>query len=366
TGKVREHISNGIDINHYDFERRKFDKKGWSLMPNYTNTRGVFFQFGYKASKYKWRKEPFARQQSLKANYSVTNKSFGGDYVGIFNEAIGKWNLILNGSYDQSLKYYFFGLGNESFHNPEQSVEYYQLHTTEGRGSIGLNRLFDRHNSFTIAAFYENIKAKKELDHLSSETLPVFDETAFNTKNFLSGVVGYTYYNVNDEVVPSRAFSFSLNASHTKNLSQTDRSFSKYWASVGWIIPFSNKFSFATRNGYSTLDGKPEFYQYNWIGGGATLRGFRRQRFAGRSSVYTDNELRWITNMNGYLFKGKIGLMGFIDQGRVWMPEETSHTWHVGYGGGLMISPFNKIAASFYYGISEDDHLIHIRLGRFF
>jgi hypothetical protein len=59
-------------------------------------------------------------------------------------------------------------------------------------------------------------------------------------------------------------------------------------------------------------------------------------------------------------------LMGFVDQGRVWMPEETSRTWHVGYGAGLMISPFNKIAATFYYGISEDDHLIHIRLGRFF
>jgi hypothetical protein len=48
------------------------------------------------------------------------------------------------------------------------------------------------------------------------------------------------------------------------------------------------------------------------------------------------------------------------------MPEETSRTWHVGYGAGLMISPFNKVAATVYYGISEDDHLIHIRLGRFF
>jgi hypothetical protein len=365
-GKVKEHISNGIAINHYDYERRNFDKKGWSVMPNYTNTRGVFFQFGYKTIKYKWRKEPFATQQSLKANYSVTNNSFGGDYVGIFNEAIGKWNLIFNASYDQSLKYYFFGLGNESYHNPDQSVQYYQLHTTEGRGSIGLNRIFDRHNSLTIASFYENIKAKKELNHLSSETLPIFDETAFDTKNFLSGVVGYNYYNVNDEVVPTRAFSISANASHTKNLSQPDRWFNKYWLTAGVIIPLSNKFSFANRDGYSTLSGKPEFYQYNWIGGGQNLRGFRRQRFSGKSSVYTDNELRWITNMNGYLFKGKIGLMGFVDQGRVWMPEETSRTWHVGYGAGLMISPFNKVAATVYYGISEDDHLIHIRLGRFF
>jgi hypothetical protein len=70
--------------------------------------------------------------------------------------------------------------------------------------------------------------------------------------------------------------------------------------------------------------------------------------------------------LNGYYLRGKIGLIGFIDQGRVWMPGEMSHTWHVGYGGGLMVAPFNKISATVYYGMSEDDHLIHIRLGRFF
>jgi len=366
TGKVKSHISNGIGINAYNNQRRPFDKKGWSLMPNYTNTRGIFFEFGYKAIKYKWRTEPFGSQQSIKGNYSITNNSFGGEYVGIFNEAIGKWNLILNASYDQSLKYYFFGLGNESPKDPDETVTYYQLHTTEGRAGIGLNRVFDRHNSVTIAGVYENIKAQKEEDHLSSETLPVFDETAFDRKNFISGIVGYTYYNINDQVIPTKGIGFSVNASHTKNLSISERWFNKYWTTLGVVLPLSKSFSFATRNGYSILTGKPEFYQFNWIGGGQNLRGFRRQRFAGKSSVYTDNELRWITNMNGYLFKGKIGLMGFVDQGRVWMPEETSNKWHVGYGAGLMLSPFNKIAATVYYGLSEDDHLIHIRLGRFF
>jgi len=366
TGKVDSHISNGIAVNAYNYQRRPFDKKGWVLMPNYTNTRGIFFEFGYKAIKYKWRTEPFASQQSLKANYSTTNKSFGGEYVGIFNEAIGKWNLILNASYDQSLKYYFFGLGNESPKDPDETVTYYQLHTTEGRGGIAFNRVFDRHNSVTIAGVYENIKALKEEDHLSSVTLPVFDETAFDRKNFISGVVGYTYYNINDEVIPTKGIGFSINASHTKNLTIADRWFNKYWTTLGVILPLSKSFSFATRNGYSILTGKPEFYQFNWVGGGQNLRGYRRQRFAGKSSVYTDNELRWITNVNGYLLKGKIGLMGFVDQGRVWMPDETSNKWHVGYGAGLLLSPFNKITATVYYGISEDDHLIHIRLGRFF
>jgi hypothetical protein len=48
------------------------------------------------------------------------------------------------------------------------------------------------------------------------------------------------------------------------------------------------------------------------------------------------------------------------------MPNENSNKWHMGYGGGLLLSPFNKLAATVYYGLSEDDRLIHIRLGRFF
>ena len=70
--------------------------------------------------------------------------------------------------------------------------------------------------------------------------------------------------------------------------------------------------------------------------------------------------------MNGYWLKGKIGLIGFVDQGRVWMQDDPSDKWHVGYGGGLLLSPFNKIAVTVYYGISEDERLIHLRLGRFF
>jgi hemolysin activation/secretion protein len=179
-------------------------------------------------------------------------------------------------------------------------------------------------------------------------------------------MISYAYYNVNDDVVPTKGFGFSLNGSHTKNLTQTDRSFQRYWTTLGFYLPLSKTISIASRNGLFTVEGEPEFYQYNWLGGGQNLRGFHRQRFYGKTSFYNDNELRWIPDVNAYIFKGKIGLIGFVDNGRVWMPSENSNEWHLGYGGGLLISPFNKLSATIYYGISEDDRLIHIRLGRFF
>lgn len=364
SGKVKKHLSVDSSINAYNYERRDFDKKGFFVMPNYTNVRGIFIDVGYKATTYKWRKEPFATRQAIKMNYSISNKSFGGDYNGIFNEAIGKWNILLDARYDQVLKHYFFGLGNETPYTSK--IEYYNLHTSEGRASIGLNRIFAKHNSFTLAGFYETNKIKNEVQHLPIETVFLGDQTIFDRKNFLGALISYAYYNVNDEVVPTKGFGFSANASHTKNLTQTDKWFNKYWTALGFYLPFSKSFSFASRNGFSTLSGTPEFYQYNWIGGGQNLRGFHRERFYGKTSFYNDNELRWIPNVRSYLFNGKIGLIAFVDNGRVWMPDENLNKWHVGYGGGLLISPFNKVVATVYYGMSEDDRLIHIRLGRFF
>jgi hypothetical protein len=367
TGKVKKFLSSDSTINAYNYERRKFDKKGMVIGPNYTNVRGVFVDIGYKWTKYKWRKEPFGSEQILKANYSIFNKSFGADYKAIYNEIFGKWNVLVDASFDQMLKNYFFGLGNETVYDKKiKKISYYDLHTQELTWSIGLNRIFAKYNSFTVAGFFHTVKVKNETNHLPLETLYPNDAKIFDGKGFGGALASYAYYNVNDEVVPTKGFGFSLNGSHTRNLSQTDKWFNKYWTTLGFYLPISKVFSFATRNGAYTLTGKPEFYQYNWIGGGPNLRGFHRERFYGKTTFYNNNELRWIPNVRNYLFNGKIGLIGFVDQGHVWMPNVTSNKWHVGYGGGLLISPFNKVAATIYYGLSADDRLIHIRLGRFF
>ncbi|MDQ6762912.1 MAG: hypothetical protein M3015_09845, partial [Bacteroidota bacterium] len=105
-----------------------------------------------------------------------------------------------------------------------------------------------------------------------------------------------------------------------------------------------------------------EFYQYPEIGGGMDLRGFQRQRFYGKTAFWNSNELRFITNLRTYLLNGKAGLLAFVDDGRVWQPQEKSDTWHVGYGGGILLAPFNKILFDVTYGISNEDKVLQLRL----
>jgi hypothetical protein len=60
-----------------------------------------------------------------------------------------------------------------------------------------------------------------------------------------------------------------------------------------------------------------------------------------------------------------MGLVAFFDEGRVWQPGESSSKWHYGYGGGIILSPFNKIAIAVTYGISEETTRTNIRIGKF-
>ncbi|MGZ8537313.1 MAG: hypothetical protein ACXWV9_03570, partial [Flavisolibacter sp.] len=120
------------------------------------------------------------------------------------------------------------------------------------------------------------------------------------------------------------------------------------------------------RAGGTAVTGSPEFYQMATLGGGDNLRGFYRERFYGKTSFHDNNELRWLTKVKSFAFNGTMGLIAFLDKARVWQPGEDSKKWHTGYGGGLLIAPFDKLSVIFYYGMSQEANRIHIRLRTFF
>jgi hemolysin activation/secretion protein len=120
------------------------------------------------------------------------------------------------------------------------------------------------------------------------------------------------------------------------------------------------------KTGGATLAGTPEFYQLNVIGGGQTLRGYRRFRFYGKTIFYAQNEIQWIRPVRGNLFNGKAGLLALTDLGRVWYPGEKSNKLHIAFGAGFILSPFNKISVAATYARSKEDGTVNFRFGRTF
>jgi len=94
------------------------------------------------------------------------------------------------------------------------------------------------------------------------------------------------------------------------------------------------------------------------------LRGFRKNRFSGRSLAYGSLELRQkVFGSKSFLFPGDIGVIGFGEMGRVWMPNEESKTWHTSYGGGLYYAPFNMVIISGTVAFSKEEKLFNLSVG---
>src|SRR5690606_25875382 len=96
------------------------------------------------------------------------------------------------------------------------------------------------------------------------------------------------------------------------------------------------------------------FLQAAKLGENTNLRGFRKDRFAGRSYVFNNTELR-LTLFKRFIIPGSLGVLTFCDAGRVWMDEENSGSMHVGYGCGLWFAPLNKIVGSLSFGFSREE-----------
>ncbi|RZL06933.1 MAG: hypothetical protein EOO62_17955, partial [Hymenobacter sp.] len=87
---------------------------------------------------------------------------------------------------------------------------------------------------------------------------------------------------------------------------------------------FPFRITYAGRIGVQHNIGDYRFYQANTLGGTTNLRGYRRTRFAGRSSLYANFEARLhLFKFNAYLFPGTFGIMGLADAGRVYSDVDT-------------------------------------------
>jgi len=91
--------------------------------------------------------------------------------------------------------------------------------------------------------------------------------------------------------------------------------------------------------------GRKLWGDYAWFDaatmGGQNDRGFRSHRFYGDSSLYgTISGRLMLGDLMGFpVVPLRVGVVGFVDNGRVWLKGETSDTWHTSVGGGLLIQP---------------------------
>jgi hemolysin activation/secretion protein len=213
----------------------------------------------------------------------------------------------------------------------------------------------------TFSASFQSAEILNDTSRYIAKVLK--DPNEFRSNKYIGTQATYSYLKVNDSIVPTNGFTFSASAAGYRNMTQNDF-FQNYSARAQVYFPLAGKFSLAIRSGVETIVGNSslvdnaQFYQHAIIGGPVNIRGYRAERFWGKTSFYNQNELRYITDLRTYLLNAKVGILAFFDDGRVWMPKEKSNTIHTSYGGGILVAPFYKISAFIIYGITKEQNLL--------
>jgi hypothetical protein len=359
---IRLHLSADSVVHAYTYDAFKYDKKGLSPAVFYNRDDRIFIGLNYKLLNNQWRKSPFGQRHKVYARYSINQQAISLGYEGLFNQIAGNWNLLVDANYDMVRWTNFYGLGNETIPITNEG-DFYRIRSKEVLLSTSFQHVIGKQGSFGVTPFYQSIQLRKDEDRFLHKTF--FSGNGLNkydVKNFGGMRVQMNLQHLNNLLLPTKGVVFSTGVAHVRNISQP-RSFTNYSAYTRFYLPFLNHFVLSIENGAAAITGEPEFYQLNSIGG-STLRGYRRERFWGETIYHNNNELQYLFDMRSHLFNGKMGVLAFADQGRVWKKGEHSDAWHYGYGGGIIVVPFHKLYFSMQYGISTERRTLHLELRR--
>ena len=370
--KIKEadlHLRNDSAVHAYDYAAYHYDKRGLSPALSYDYDDRLYVGLGYGFTNYAWRRKPFATKQKVEADYSFDQKAIRASYAALFPDVFDKWNLTFNASYDAIKWKNFFGLGNETaLTTPDKS--YFRMRSREWFVNAGINKNFGK-STVEISPFFRSVKILNDTqNYFAKEFLPLNQDTR-ETNNYAGAQFTYTYLTLDDSIVPQKGFTFSATANYSFNVSKGEF-FQNYFGNAQVYIPLFDKFSVAIRAGAATIVGNSsitngaEFYEHAVIGGPLNFRGFNRERFWGKTSFYNNNEFRYITNVRTNIVNGKAGILVFLDNGRVWLPAESSDGMHFSYGAGIILAPFNKISATVSYGVSKESKLLQLSFNKLF
>ncbi|MGB1211254.1 MAG: metallophosphatase, partial [Lacinutrix venerupis] len=363
---VSKKLTDSYNINNYNPQKRKYSNN--VLLPTIGFDPDAGFNAGITNTytTYSLLRNPFTTQHTFNASYYSATQGFEFSYNGEFAHIFHNWNLGLDARVtSENFATNFFGIGNETQYN-EDAVDmdfnrtkikqwHFQpslIYKTSGNVSAHVAARIESHevaninNGFAQAYFNANDDVFENQIYAGAEVGVEFN----NKKGLLS--------------LPKRGIALGILAGYKQTLdSEFDNKFTYVKPTVSFIYPLheSGLATLATKAQANFIFGDNyEFYHAATLGGNTSLRGYRNERFLGKTSFFQTTDLRLclIEQETGFI-PLRIGVTGGYDLGRVWIENENSNKWHSSYGGSIFINGFQAFTANIgYYTSTEDSRII--------
>ncbi len=373
TNKGSKKLTDDYETNVYDYKKPSYNSN--QLFPALGTNPDDGFKIGFvnTYSTYGFVRNPFTSKHVFSASYYFATQGFDFGYSGEFANVFGNWNLNLEAKFTSpNYAVNFFGYGNESS-NPEADeddgldvdLDYNRVKLRQLAFSPALIWRGDLGAMVKVGLSYESI----EIDETEGRFINLFigDNTEVSNE-FIGGELLYSFENRDNEAFPTLGMETVVKIGYKSNLKESK--------GFGYIIPSiafdyklvgSGQLVLATKlKGHINLGDEDdiEFYQAASLGASDGLRGYRNQRFTGKTAFYQNTDIRLnLRKMKTGLLPFDIGIYGGIDYGRVWIDDEDSDKWNSSIGGGVFFNGADMITGNLSAFNSDDGLRLSFRLG---
>ncbi len=329
------------NLNTYDYRKQIERSQGLVSAIGYNPDDGfrAALQFAYRVDNFQ--RNPFSQKHVVNAAYYTGINSFELSYSGEFANIRDDLNLSFGARLTSpNFKVNFFGFGNETQNfQDSEGYEFNRVEVQHISANVGLLRNSNFGSFFKLQTTFDGYEVNNSPTNFISN-VNVENKGETNYFGTLEGIYNYRSYDNN--LNPTLGMLFDLNAGVTDNLKDTDDVFGFIKSRLGFYntLVRNRTLVLKTNINYQVNIGKKyQFYQAANLGGDSGLRGYREQRFTGKSFLVGSADIRYsLPKFKVGLIPLQTGIFGGTDLGRVWLPDESSDKWHSSYGGGLWIN----------------------------
>ncbi|HUH28216.1 ShlB/FhaC/HecB family hemolysin secretion/activation protein [Gelidibacter sp.] len=346
------------------FIYREFKENSNVFFPNlgFKTDEGAFFGLKDTYTNHGFNGEDFRYKHTLSANYFFNFGAVEANYYGVYANIIPNWNFEMVGYYASAqFANNFFGYGNDTTYDEDavgKDFNRARIKQIKLRSGIA-------YRSIHLHALFENYSVEDDPERYFNTDN--FVDDVFETQNYVGAEADVLYENADAMDFPTRGLYFKAVLGYKKNLKLDNNQFGYAVFKLGFdrkLIPsgdlvLGSKAEIRTNFGDDYL-----FYHAQSVGGDTGLRGYRNDRFSGKTSFYQSTDLKWrLKEFVTAVTPITLGIFGGFDYGRVWVSDDMSNTWHKSYGGGFWLGSLNALSVNAGYFVSDEDAIIQIGLG---
>ncbi|MEL7222500.1 MAG: BamA/TamA family outer membrane protein, partial [Bacteroidota bacterium] len=380
TNDSRDRRSKHPENNLYDRRSTAYQHNFNSVLPllGFNPDDRLFLGFAGRYTRYGFQKTPFASEHEYGGLVSASTGGLSAYYRGNFTHVIGQLGLqfAIKG---QTPLYAnnFYGLGNETINlEEEKGLDFHRIRKAEAAASLRLAWRPNQQTNLWIGPSLIHYDLEQTAGRFLDSFVNEVPQQVVDDVNYLKLGAEFNYKNTNDVAFPTRGIGLFVDADYHVQLDDDDFNFPSINAELQLYQQIDNrgKLVFATQLGvqHRFSDDFPFFLgaRLGGLGPDGNLRGFRRDRFTGRTAFYHNTDLRWkLGYWNNNAIPMALGLTASFDYGKVSLEDIESDIIHYSYGGGVFFSPFDLVTVhvgSYKLPTADGDDLRWLVGGGFF